>query len=78
MMTLGHGTDANEAAHTVGEALDASTNFFDTADEYSDGEYETIPGCAIGRKRRDVGIATKMFTAMSVGPNDSGMSASTS
>jgi aryl-alcohol dehydrogenase-like predicted oxidoreductase len=73
-MTFGHGTDAAEAERIVHASLDAGVNFFDTADGYSDGVSETMLGHALGSRRRDAVIATKVFNAMGPGPNDSGMS----
>jgi aryl-alcohol dehydrogenase-like predicted oxidoreductase len=73
-MTFGHGTDMAEAEHIVHASLDAGVTFFDTADGYSDGESETMLGRALGKRRRDTVIATKVFNAMGPGPNDSGMS----
>ena len=73
-MTFGHGTDAAEADRLVGTALDAGVNFFDTADGYSNGESEIMLGAALGSRRRDVVIGTKVFNAMGTGPNDSSMS----
>jgi aryl-alcohol dehydrogenase-like predicted oxidoreductase len=73
-MTFGHGTDMAEAERIVRASLDAGVTFFDTADGYSDGESETMLGRALGKRRRDTVIATKVFNAMGPGPNDSGMS----
>lgn len=73
-MTFGHGTDTAEAERMVGAALDAGVMFFDTADGYSDGESEVMLGRALGARRREAVIATKVFNAMGPGPNDSGMS----
>jgi aryl-alcohol dehydrogenase-like predicted oxidoreductase len=73
-MTFGHGTDAAEAKRMVGTALDAGVIFFDTADGYSNGESEVMLGRALGARRRDAVIATKVFNPMGPGPNDSGMS----
>jgi len=73
-MTFGHGTDMAEAERIVHTSLDAGVTFFDTADGYSDGESETMLGRALGTRRRDAVIATKVFNAMGPGPNDSGMS----
>jgi aryl-alcohol dehydrogenase-like predicted oxidoreductase len=73
-MTFGHGTDVAEAERIVAEALDGGVTFFDTADGYSDGESESMLGRALGARRRDAVIATKVFNAMGPGPNDSGMS----
>ncbi len=73
-MTFGHGTDMAEAERIVHASLDAGVTFFDTADGYSNGESETMLGRALGKRRRDTVIATKVFNAMGPGPNDSGMS----
>jgi aryl-alcohol dehydrogenase-like predicted oxidoreductase len=73
-MTFGHGTDASEAQRITRDALDAGVTFFDTADGYSDGASETMLGQALGARRREAVIATKVFNAMGPGPNDSGMS----
>ncbi|WP_432869628.1 aldo/keto reductase [Microbispora rosea] len=58
----------------VGTALDAGINFFDTADVYADGESEELLGRAIGRRRRDVLLATKLLAPVGPGPNDQGLS----
>jgi aryl-alcohol dehydrogenase-like predicted oxidoreductase len=58
----------------VGTALDAGINFIDTADVYSDGESEELLGKALGRRRRDVVLATKVHAPMGPGPNDNGWS----
>ena len=73
-MTFGHGTGAAEAERMVAAALDAGVIFFDTADGYSNGESEAMLGRALGSRRREAVIATKVFNPMGPGPNDSGMS----
>src|SRR6202012_5933278 len=73
-MTFGHGTDVSEAERMVRTALDAGVMFFDTANGYSDGVSETMLGQALGKRRHEAVIATKVFNAMGPGPNDSGMS----
>jgi aryl-alcohol dehydrogenase-like predicted oxidoreductase len=73
-MTFGHGTETAEAERIVNASLDAGVTFFDTADGYSNGASETMLGRALGARRRDVVIATKVFNPMGTGPNDSGMS----
>jgi aryl-alcohol dehydrogenase-like predicted oxidoreductase len=73
-MTFGHGTDEAEAQRIVGTALDAGVMFFDTADGYNLGASEVMLGKALGARRRDAVIATKVFNPMGPGPNDSGMS----
>lgn len=69
--------DQSVADRLVGRALDAGVNFIDTADVYSEGLAEEITGRAIvnaGRKRTDVVLATKGFSAVGPGPNDRGAS----
>src|ERR1700754_1957117 len=58
----------------VGTALDAGVNFIDTADVYADGESEQLLGRAIGTRRRDVVIGTKLLAPVGPGPNDQGLS----
>jgi aryl-alcohol dehydrogenase-like predicted oxidoreductase len=50
--------------------------FFDTADVYADGTSEVITGRLLGKlfRRDDVVVATKVFSAMSDGENDRGLS----
>jgi aryl-alcohol dehydrogenase-like predicted oxidoreductase len=73
-VTFGHGTDTDEAERIVHASLDAGVTFFDTADGYGDGVSETMLGRALGTRRREAVIATKVFNPMGPGPNDSGMS----
>jgi aryl-alcohol dehydrogenase-like predicted oxidoreductase len=61
----------------IKRALEAGINFFDTADMYSSGVSEEVVGRAVrdfAARRDDVVIATKVFFAMSDGPNDRGLS----
>ena len=58
----------------VENSLDAGVNFFDTADVYSAGESETMLGKALGNKRRDVVIASKVFGRMGPAANQVGLS----
>ncbi|GAB6908689.1 Uncharacterized oxidoreductase YrpG [Desulfosarcina cetonica] len=62
------------ADRLVGEVLDAGINFIDTANVYSEGEAETILGKALGKRRQDVVLATKVLGPMGPGPNDTGLS----
>jgi aryl-alcohol dehydrogenase-like predicted oxidoreductase len=73
-MTFGHGTDASEAERIVLTSLDAGVTLFDTADGYSNGVSETMLGRALGPRRREAVVATKVFAPIGSGPNDSGMS----
>ncbi|MEU8378400.1 aldo/keto reductase [Streptosporangium sp. NPDC048865] len=63
-----------EADRLVGTALDAGINFFDTADVYAGGESEELLGRAVGPRRRDVVLATKLLAPVGPGPNDQGLS----
>lgn len=53
-------TPQQEAESLVNRCLEAGINFFDTADAYSNGQTETILGQALGLRRRDVVISTKI------------------
>jgi aryl-alcohol dehydrogenase-like predicted oxidoreductase len=58
----------------VGNSLDAGVNFIDTANVYSAGESETMLGKALGPRRKDVVVATKVFARMGPGANQVGLS----
>ncbi len=73
-MTFGHGTEEAEAKRMVDLCVDIGINFFDTANNYSNGESEKMLGKTLKGKRRDAIVATKFFNPMGTGPNDSGMS----
>src|ERR1039458_3591499 len=72
VMTFGDGTGSShpmahtwqtppaEAVHLVGRALDAGINIFDTADAYTEGRAEVMLAQALGRRRKDVVISTKV------------------
>lgn len=68
-MTLNHGSEwipgvakvgQDAATEMVSQALDAGVNFFDTADGYSNGESEDILGKALGKRRNEAVICTKL------------------
>ncbi len=63
-----------EADALVGQSIDGGINFFDTANIYAAGESETMTGKALGARRRDVVLATKVFARMGPGPNETGLS----
>jgi aryl-alcohol dehydrogenase-like predicted oxidoreductase len=67
-------TPQDEANRLVGLALDAGINFFDTADVYSEGESEKILGKALGPRRKDIILATKVRGRVGPGPNQLGLS----
>jgi aryl-alcohol dehydrogenase-like predicted oxidoreductase len=58
----------------VTDCLEGGINFFDTANVYSRGESETMLGKALGNKRRDVVIASKVYGRMGAGANQVGLS----
>ena len=58
----------------VGNSLDAGVNFIDTANVYAAGESETMLGKALGQRRKDVVVASKVFGRMGPGPNQVGLS----
>jgi aryl-alcohol dehydrogenase-like predicted oxidoreductase len=66
--------DQKEADRLVGMALDAGVNFFDTADVYSEGLSEEMLGKALGSRREEVILATKVRGTMGPRPNDVGLS----
>ena len=67
--------DLKEASELIGIAFDSGINFFDTADTYSEGESEIVLGKALGSKRKDSIICTKVrLNAGGKGPNDQGLS----
>ncbi|HEY9167622.1 MAG TPA: aldo/keto reductase [Candidatus Kryptonia bacterium] len=63
-----------EADELVSMAIDSGVNFFDTADVYSEGLSEQILGKALGTRRNNIVLATKVRGRTSPGPNDIGLS----
>ena len=52
------------ASELVARAIDRGVNFFNSADVYAGGESEQMLGKAIGARRKDVVIATKVGNRM--------------
>ncbi|WP_299547889.1 aldo/keto reductase [uncultured Tateyamaria sp.] len=84
-MTFNHGSewipgvakvDQKAATEMVGRALDAGVNFFDTADGYSSGESEDILGKALGMRRNEAVICTKLGFRQSDQVGDAGLNRS--
>jgi len=73
-MTFGREADEPMSRAIVDRFLDAGGNFLDTANAYSAGLSEEIVGRALGKRRADVVIATKVRFRMGDGPNDIGLS----
>ncbi len=66
---------SSDADRMVHQALDAGVNFFDTANVYHAGESERILGAALGARRHEAVIATKVGMRMSPRLDDAGLSA---
>ena len=64
----------SEADKLVSRSLEAGINFFDTADVYSNGLSEQLLGKALGARRKDVVLATKVRGRTGPGVNDVGLS----
>jgi aryl-alcohol dehydrogenase-like predicted oxidoreductase len=85
-MTFGDGRGLFKALSTVGQsgadelvktAIDGGINFFDTADNYTEGESEKILGQSLKNlnvARQQVVIATKVYSRVGPGRNDVGAS----
>jgi len=85
-MTFGDGRGLFKAISTVGQdgadelikaSIDGGINFFDTADNYTEGESEKILGQSLKNlsiARQDVVIATKVYSRVGPGRNDIGAS----
>jgi aryl-alcohol dehydrogenase-like predicted oxidoreductase len=67
-------TTLAEARQLVDICLDSGVNFFDTADAYSEGAAEEILGKAIGSRRAQTLIATKVGYRTEPGPDGVGAS----
>jgi aryl-alcohol dehydrogenase-like predicted oxidoreductase len=60
-MMFGHGnTDGNSCKRILDQALDAGINLIDTADHYADGRSEEILGRALGSRRSEVILSSKV------------------
>lgn len=66
--------DLDQATEMVALALDAGINLFDTADAYRQGESEVMLGKALGARRHEVIIATKVGFRTSETLTDTGLS----
>ena len=85
-MTFGDGRGLFKAISAVGQpgadelvktSMDGGINFFDTADNYTEGESEKILGQSLKNlniARKDVVIATKVYSRVGPGRNDIGAS----
>lgn len=69
-----HPVDQERATIMVSQAIDAGINFFDTANNYAAGLSEEFLGRALGSRRKDVIIATKLGSRTSNILTDAGLS----
>ena len=67
-------TQVAEARELLAMCIDAGVNLVDTADVYSFGVSEEILGEALGARRDEVILATKLHFRLGDGPNDVGQS----
>jgi aryl-alcohol dehydrogenase-like predicted oxidoreductase len=67
-------TGQEEANKLTAVAMELGINFFDTANVYANGNSEIMLGKALGSKRKEAVVATKVRFAMSDKPNDTGLS----
>ena len=73
-MMFGGPTDEATAGRIVAKARENGVNFIDTADAYNGGKSEEIAGRAIGNRRHDWVLATKLANPMGEGANRGGLS----
>ena len=85
-MTFGDGRGLFKGISTVGQtgadelvktSIEGGINFFDTADNYTEGESEKILGQSLKNlniARKDIVIATKVYSRVGPGRNDIGAS----
>ncbi|MBA2682730.1 MAG: aldo/keto reductase [Ktedonobacteraceae bacterium] len=69
-----HPVNQERANNIVSQAIEAGINFFDTANNYGEGCAEAFLGRALGSKRRDVIIATKLGARTGPVLTDAGLS----
>jgi len=65
---------AEEARRHIEICIEAGVNLFDTADIYSFGKSEEVLGQALGERRKDIVLATKVFVRLEPGTNKAGLS----
>ena len=73
-MTMIGNVDVPTARRMIDTCLDKGVNWIDTANAYSTGISETFVGEALGAKRDQVLLFTKVRFPMALGPNDRGLS----
>jgi aryl-alcohol dehydrogenase-like predicted oxidoreductase len=68
------GLDGDQAARMVDCAIDHGVTLFDTSDNYAQGASECMLGKALGARRKDHVIASKVFGRTGPGDHDIGLS----
>ena len=63
----------DDSKRIIDRAIDLGINFFDTADEYSNGKSEQIVGKALKGRRNQVVLATKVGLPTGEGPDEHGL-----
>jgi aryl-alcohol dehydrogenase-like predicted oxidoreductase len=71
---LGESITQAEAERMVATAIDAGVNLFDSSNVYGGGQAEGMLGRALGAKRKQVLVSTKVHARVGPGPNDVGQS----
>jgi aryl-alcohol dehydrogenase-like predicted oxidoreductase len=71
---FGGKVDQKTTKDIISAALEAGVNFVDTADIYQEGRSEEYIGLALGGKRSQALIATKVYGKVGKGPNERGAS----
>jgi 1-deoxyxylulose-5-phosphate synthase len=73
-MPFGKQADQGTSTRMVDQCLDAGINFFDTANMYNLGRAEEVLGAALGLRRSQVVLASKVCYRMGEAPDDAGLS----
>lgn len=73
-MTFGAQADQATSTRMVDQCLEAGVNFFDTANMYNQGRAEIVLGQALGNRRSQVIVASKVRNRMGDAPDDVGLS----
>ena len=73
-MTFGSQADREGSRRIVDRCLDVGINFFDTANVYNQGKSEELLGEALGSRRQDIILASKVQGVMKVPTDHSGLS----
>jgi aryl-alcohol dehydrogenase (NADP+) len=73
-MMFGGPTDEATATRIAAKAKEQGVNFIDTADGYAGGKSEEVVGRAIGNRRHDWVLATKLGNVRGSWPNHGGLS----